>query len=472
MLKKFISITLTLALIASLAPMVPVSAADETTSADTVLFESDFEALTPGKTFGGGSAVQAGSEATYLSLGSGVNAEIVTMSDADGGITNAVKISTIPATDIKWSETPGSMRITYAGFTAPTSGILVTELKVYIPAKVNSGGEEIPVDLQSIYAAPFAKGNGYFGVGKSSVKNEYTKLDGAFVYGGWTKLKYVHNLDTGTAYAYVNGEYVAKRGSLGGTSSRLQIRGKHDNLSTDEHIIFDDFKFYVPAPAAASSDLAGETEAPIRVSPVVTYDREIMDIPSASNVTVTRVSDGANIPVSDVTLAGDKKTITVDIAENLDYSASYRVSVTGLTDTGYVPASDYTFTFTTKPQPAITMADPEFYNDTLGDSSVAVTSLEDGLIRASYELTNNHATDSKDVFFFAVLRDGGKLSGIQFKQVTIPALGANTFNVAFDVDDYANQSIDIYAWDSMTTRNALMPMYSISADGITATSVE
>lgn len=468
MLKKFISIILTLALIASLAPAMLVSAADEAASAENVLFEADFEAFSSGEVFAG-KAVKAGSEKTYLSLGTNVNAEIVTMSDADGGTTQAVKITTNPVTE-GIDTTSGSMRINYGGYVAPTSGILITEFKIYTPAKINSDGGEINNDIKRFYAVPFVKRDGVIGVG--SAIDKYTTLPGALVYGGWTKLKFIQNLDTGVAYAFVNGELSKTRESMGDTTSRIQINSRYNPLNTDEHIIFDDFKFYVPASAQGSSSLAGSTEAPIRVSPAISFDKEIKGTPSVSNVTVTKVSDSSPVTVDDVILSSDKKSITVDLAENLEYATSYRVTVSGLTDTEYASIPDYTFTFTTKPQPVITMADPEFYNDTLGDSSVAVTSLENGLIRASYELTNNHATDSKDVFFFAVLRDGGKLAAIQFKQVTIPALGANTFNVAFDVDDYANQAIDIYAWDSMTTRNALMPMYSISDSGITATSVE
>ncbi len=467
MLKKFLSIILTLTMLASLAPAIFVSAADAPASAETVLFDVDFEAHSSGQTFAG-QAVRAGSEETYLSLGGNVNAEIVTMSDADGGTTQAVKITTNPVAAA--STTDGSFRVNYGGYIPPTSGILVTEFKIYIPAQVDSGGELINNDIKRFYAVPFVKRDGVIAVG--SAIDKYTALPDALVYGGWTKLKFIQNLDTGEAHAFVNGEYSKTRADTGSTTTRIQINSRYNYLNTDEHIIFDDFKFYVPAPAVASSALADSTDASIRVSPVVTFDKELRGTPSVSNVTVTKVSDGSTVTVNDVTLASDKKAITVDIGENLEYSTSYSVTVSGLTDTGYVPVDDYTFTFTTKPQPVITMADPEFYNDTFGDSSVAVTSLENGLIRASYELTNNHATDTKDVFFFAVLRNDGKLAAIQFKNVSIPAGSGDTFNVAFDVDDYANQAIDIYAWDNMTDKNALMPMYSISAEGITATSVE
>lgn len=468
MFKKFLSIILTLALMASIAQSVLVSAADApNASADTVLFDVDFEAHSSGEVFAG-KAVKAGSESTYLSLGGNVNAEIVTMSDADGGTTQAVKITTNPVAAA--STTDGSFRVNYGGYAAPTSGILITEFKIYIPAQVNSGGELINNDIKRFYAIPFVKRDDVIAVG--SAIDKYTALPSALVYGGWTKLKFIQNLDTGVAYAFVNGEFSKTRASMGDTTTRIQINSRYNYRNTDEHIIFDDFKFYVPASAVGSSPLADSTKASVKANPVVTFDRELKDTPSVSNVTVTKVSDGSAVTVNDVTLASDKKTITVDIGENLEYGTSYRVTVSGLTDTGYIPVDDYTFTFTTKPQPVITMEDPEFYCDTIGDTSVPVTSTENGNIRATYSVTNNSPSEAKDVFFFAVLRDEGKLVDIQFKHASIPALTSDTYNVAFNIDDYENQSIDIYAWDSLNGKNALVSSYTISSAGITTTAVE
>lgn len=116
-------------------------------------------------------------------------------------------------------------------------------------------------------------------------------------------------------------------------------------------------------------------------------------------------------------------------------------------------------------------AEPVFVKEELGVKGTTVTALENGDIRVSYTIKSTH-TEDKEAFMFAVLRTDGKLQSMQYKKLSLSPLTTNTFNVAFNIDDYENQSIEIYTWDSLSGKTALTSSYTISADGITSSSAE
>ncbi len=475
MTNKFISIILSVILIAGLFPAMSVSASNP----DTVLFEADFEAYSSGEVFNevfAGDIVRAGEEAYYFTLGGAVKAQIVTMPGYDNNApTQAMKISTKPAA--MENSTDGQFRINYQGFTPPTTGIMVTELKVYTPARVNSGGKIVNNDIQRFYASPFVKRDDVFGAGSEISK--YEAVAGVN-YGGWTKLTYIQNLDTGNISAYVNDEFVGYSVYTNNktTTTRIQINRRYNDMNTEEHIIFDDFKFYVPSVTTASSGYKDAEEVSVKVNPTIDFSKKLLntsingnDTISASNAEVINMSDGSSVSVNELVISSDGKSLMVDIDDVLDYATDYRIRLTGLLDMYGAVIPDYTFSFTTREQPAFSLSEPVFVNEEIGKGT-AVTALEKGNIRTSYSVTNNHNTQSKDVFMFAVLKQNGKLQSVQYKKLSLLPLSTNTFNVAFYIDDYENQSIETYVWDSLSGKSALASSYTISADGITSTSAE
>lgn len=116
-------------------------------------------------------------------------------------------------------------------------------------------------------------------------------------------------------------------------------------------------------------------------------------------------------------------------------------------------------------------AEPVFVQQELGVKGTTVTALVNGDISVSYTIKSTH-TEDKEAFMFAVLRTDGKLKGMQFEKLSLSHNKSNTFNAAFHIDDYENQSIEIYAWDSLSGKTALTSSYTISADGITSTSAQ
>ena len=116
-------------------------------------------------------------------------------------------------------------------------------------------------------------------------------------------------------------------------------------------------------------------------------------------------------------------------------------------------------------------AEPVFVQQEFGTIGTPVTALVNGDVSVSYTIKSTH-TEDKEAFMFAVLRTGGKLKGMQFEKLSLSPLATNTFNVAFHIDDYENQSIEIYVWDSLSGKTALTSSYTISADGITTTAAE
>lgn len=126
---------------------------------------------------------------------------------------------------------------------------------------------------------------------------------------------------------------------------------------------------------------------------------------------------------------------------------------------------------------SFTSSDVSFYKESISDGgavnsrSVKITRLEDAQIRLSRSITNN-TNATKTVMFFAVLRENGKLKDMQFKIVDVQPSKTEMFNAGFLADDFENQSIETYIWDSFSGRNALAPLWSITSTGITTTKTE
>ena len=477
MTNKLISIILSVVLIAGIFPAIA-----QAESEDTIVFQADFEAFSSGEVFNenfAGATIRHAEEPHYFSLGKAVKGEIVKMTGYDGKPTNALKITTKPASA---STTDGAYRLNYYGFTPPTSGIYVAELKVYTPEQtVNSDGETVYNDISRVHGSPFIKDKNYYGSGYAT--GQY-KTVVPVNYGGWVKLKYVQNLDTGCVSVYVNDE-LKKFNALTDNKTiakRLQIYSRYNYLNTDEALIFDDFNFYVPSVTTASSVYSEAEEVSVNVNPTVDFSQELYDpslsgapVISASNAEVTDIVTGSKVAVRDVMLSADRKKVTVDIKDPLGYSTKYEVKLTGLKDMYGADIPEYKFTFTTKPQPPFSVSEPVFTKENIGvkeSTGEVITSLENGHINASYTVVNNSTTDVKDVFMFVVLREGRKLRSIQYKDITLEPLSQNTFNAGFNIDDSQNQSIETYVWDSLSGKIALGSSYTITADGVTTTATE
>jgi hypothetical protein len=193
---------------------------------------------------------------------------------------------------------------------------------------------------------------------------------------------------------------------------------------------------------------------------------------SVSNVEMA-TSDGTPVAIDSVSLSADKKILTIDPADELSWSTVYKVKVKNLVNLYQEKIPDYTFSFTVMDEPPFASAEPVFKNhydfSTKNQPAEEIYFLENGYISASYGITNNHDTDEKDVFMFAILRDGKALKAIEFKQGKVNPRQTLTLNAGFEIDDFSSQSIEIYIWDNLSDKNALAPSYVITKDGITST---
>lgn len=483
--KKFISILLSLVLILGV-----MSCPTYAESAQrTVLYEENFENFTQktfNQNFTGATAttydIADATETERLSLGNFYQADIVEMPGYDGKTTEVVKI-TGNSNATNWTTTAGAARITLSGLSSKlseiTSGTLVYELKMYVPADINSGGEPISQTFSTMVMSPIVKSGDYYGVGTSYDSSNKSNI-ATMAKGQWHKFTYVLLLDESRVIVYHNDTMTSyKVREVKSKGYRFQVIYKPANEGS--HIIFDDIKVWHTSGSLtndgltlASSNLDGASDVSRLVKPQVTFDEMLLDKDTISTANVTMASsDGTPVAIDSVSVSADKKTLTIDPAEDLSWSTVYTVTVKNLLNIYQEKVADYSFNFTVMDEPPFASGEPVFtqLNDfvTINQSPSEVSSLENGFINASYTITNNHDTDSKDVLMFAVLREDGALKALDFKQGTISPRGTLTLNAGFEIDDYENQSIEIFIWDDFVNRNALAPSYVISKDGIETT---
>lgn len=490
MIKKFISIALSLVLIFSVMACPSLAEASER----TVLYEEDFEDFSKkvfNENFTGATAttydITDDTEKNRLNLGKFYQADIVEMPGYDGQPTEVIKITgDSNATD--WTTTAGSARITFSGLSGQlseiTSGTIVYELKMYVPADINSGGEAITQSFSTMVMSPIVKSGDYYGVGTSYDSSSKSNI-ATLAKGQWHKLTYVLLLDEQRVIVYHNDEMTSyKVRKVSSKGYRFQVIYKPTYEGS--HIIFDDVKVWhtngsysIDGLTAVSSDLKDATDVSRLVKPQVKFSEMLIDkvtdsgaTVSKDNVTITS-ADGTVVEVDSVSLSADKKTLTIIPAAELTWSTTYSVTVKNLINLYQEKISDYTFSFTVMDEPPFASTEPVFTKiedfETRNQTGSEISNIENGYISANYTITNNHDSEAKDAFMFAILRDNGALKAIEFKQSRVAPRQTLTFNAGFNIDDAYNQSIEIYIWDNLSDRNALAPSYIITKDGISST---
>ncbi|MBR3933806.1 MAG: Ig-like domain-containing protein [Clostridia bacterium] len=490
MTNKILSLILSIILVTSLVGVTSVSAQ---TAERTVLYEEDFQNFST-KVFNDGftasgtnyNIADADSKAR-LNLGKFFKAEIVEMTGYDGKPTEAVKITgNHNATD--WTTSAGAGRITLSGLQTAlsniTSGTLVYEYKVYSPNAINSAGETINMDIRQYYMSPIVKTNDYYGVG-SSYDNASKSNIQTLTTGEWHKFTYVLLLDESRVLVYHNDELVSyKVREVTTKGYRFQV--PYRSSVEGAHIIFDDFKVWHTTGTSiadgltqVTSSLNGVSDASRSAKPQFIFSEMLLDKESSTvdTVSVDNVemvsSDGTPVAIDSVSLSADKKTLTVDPADELSWSTTYKVKLKNLLNIYQEKIADYEISFTVMDEPPFALVEPVFTQvtdlTTQYQEPQGITALENGYINAKYGIVNNHDTDDKNVLMFAVLREDGALKAIEFKQATIKPRGSVEFNAGFEIDDYRNQSIELFVWDNFADKNALAVSYVLDSNGITST---
>lgn len=489
MYKKIISIIISLVLIACTfaCPSFAESAQRN------VLYEENFENFTT-KAYNTNFSVSAANydildanDAKRLNIGSFFKTDVVEVTGYDGQTTEAVKI-TGNSNATGWGATSGQARITFSGLSGKlseiTSGTIVYEMKMYVPADINSDGEAISQSFSTMVMSPIVKSGNYYGVGTSYDTSSKSNI-ATLAKGQWHKLTYVLLLDEKRVIVYHNDTMTSyKVREVSSKGYRFQVIYKPTYEGS--HIIFDDVKVWHTSGSlstdgltAVSSDLNGATDVSRHIKPQVEFNEMLIDKVTDSGATVSvsnvemATSDGTPVAIDSVSLSADKKILTIDPADELSWSTVYKVKVKNLVNLYQEKIPDYTFSFTVMDEPPFASTEPVFKNhydfSTKNQPAEEIYFLENGYISASYGITNNHDTDEKDVFMFAILRDGKALKAIEFKQGKVNPRQTRTLNAGFEIDDFSSQSIEIYIWDNLSDRNALAPSYIITKDGITST---
>ncbi len=485
--KKIISIIISLVLIACTfaCPSFAESAQR------TVLYEENFENFTTKSfntgftTSGNNYSITDSGEIARLNVGNFFETDIVEMTGYNGQTTEAVKITGNPNAS-GWDSTAGQARITFSGLSGKlseiTSGTIVYEMKMYVPADINSGGEAISQSLGTMVMSPIIKYGDMYAVGSATDKR--TNI-ATLTKGEWHKLTYVLLLDESRVLVYHNDVLASyKVREVSSKGYRFQVISKAANEGS--HIILDDIKVWHTEGSlskegltGAFSTLDGAVDVSRHVKPQVEFSEMLLDKVTDSGATVSAAnvematSDGAPVAIDSVSLSADKKTLTINPADELSWSTVYKVKFKNLLNVYQEKIADYEISFKVMDEPPYASVEPVFtkLNDftTPNQPAEEISFLENGYINANYAIINNHDSDEKDVFMFAVLRDSGALKAIEFKQTKIKPRQTLEFNAGFEIDDYTNQSIEIYIWDNLTSRNALVPSYVITKDGIETT---
>lgn len=478
MKKKILSLILSMVVIVGAMPvmnLLTVSAAGGTS-----YLADDFEAFTVGDVFVN-SAVTESNLSTYektftnitdnsninnWKIGRDVKAEIVNVTGMDGDTSNkAMKLSLWRGGGIG-AGTTHPVRFGHTKGTAPSSGTLVTEMKIYYP-----GGED--------------KGFFRFMMGEMFLAENVLrqqKSSGAHIgdlkKGAWNKITLVTNIvgsSKKTVY-YINDKVVSYN-ELDYAYSynytfRFEVAGTKD--ITKEYLIIDDVNwYYSPSATTVSSTFPAvdATEVSRAAKPTFTFNEKLLDweYNSAASAVINNVTDGTTVGAT-LSQSADDKTLTVTPATTLDYGKEYSVSLIGVKDMYDAAVTVAPITFTTKEQSKFDVSEPTFTNEKLftGIAGTRITKLESGTISCSYSVTNND-TSAKPVLMLVVLKENDVLKNFQFKTVTLATGETAEFNGGFVVGDAANTVIEIYTWDSLVGMNPLGAMYHIDADGIDST---
>ncbi len=508
MTKKFLSLVLSLALVVGLMPVMGVQA--EAVAPVQQLTE-DFENFTQdawfNEDFSGTSNVENGDGDTQLTVGTYLKAKIVSMDGYNGETTKAIDIYTdsgalnANGTALGWPNDKATVRLTYkGGFEQPVSGKYVMEFRVFVPGPENG----VKRSFTHIIAGPclitMYDSNIGFKIGTGTASNQ-SEIYSYGDYNKWYKLTYVYEVDViendtthaNAASLYVDDVLVGYRENIssytkGGMAFAkfLRIYQRSNPAGSDdvakEHIIFDDFNFYIPGTTTPSSNFAGYEDVKTTDNITVDFDNMILnttvnDEPTVSSDCVHMTDSAGNtVEIESVTASADCKSIIIEPKYDLAAATEYSVTVSGLLDMYSQDIEDYSFTFkTAEPNPIIMESAPTFTKENLfamNSQGTSISALQNGYISANYTIKNTHATASKNVLMIVVLKTGDTISGFQFKDATLPAGESLTFKGGFNVTDAENQSIECYTWNSLYGMTPLADKYTITASGVTSTGVD
>ena len=403
-----------------------------------------------------------------------IGAKIVSVEGYDGQMTQALKIYIL---DNSTNYNDGNRRIYLnnpAGYEAPTSGIAVSEFKIKNDSIKQFGGL-------------FRKESGSSSINYSTKENSIGYHDA-----NWTKIKVVHDIETGNTISYVNdvmttyhkytgdtGIFMTRFANIVGDS--FQYKVTEGFVPGQDYMLVDDFNFYyAPAATAVSETFPanGAEGAKFATEPSVTFTHPLMNVITDVSVgegvtapTTVVTTDNAEVEViecadesklgeveiEEVTLSNGNKTLNIVPAEDFPSNAKIQVTVSGLKDDMGRDIAEVVYTFTTMEVITLT-GTPVFKKENLVFSEgTTITSLENGYISCKYELTNESATSDVNVLYYAVLKVNDVVTSFQFKPATIAKGGKATFNGGFTVKDAENSVIEVYVWDGFQNMTSLVP---------------
>ena len=467
MKNRFLSLMLLVVMVASLIPATGALAAGGTT-----YLVDDFEGFTVGDIYTDSSATEDLTDDngdTKWSRGKNVKVEVVSLPGVDGKTTKALRLSPNYAN-------PGGNGVDRLNLkpesSAPKTGVYVMSVDIYAEPDDADGNGRV---LKNWTFGPFRKYLGNLrGPSDSSAVSTFSG-------GKWTSVTVVVDLgktENNTLY-YVDGELL-KYNAYTYTSSfpgYLVLKNVYSSRER-EGVIIDNVNFwYAPDATTLNSDFADSLTVAANSQITVSSNNPILEYPlaegstlSLANVKMTK-SSGSEVKLSSVMLDEECKTLTIDTAYDLDKGETYSVELKGLVDEYGRVIEDYTFSFTTADDNLIEVKEtPKFVKQYLfqpGNTGVELRALENGYISASHTVRNNSATRTQEAIIVCVLKENAEIKYFQFKTGTLTPGEELTFNGGFNVDNAAEQSIEIYVWDTMSGMTPLAEKYTINKNGIT-----
>lgn len=492
MKSKFLSLMLLVVMFASLIPVTGAYAAGGATY--TV---DDFESYDVGVYSNAQSPLMVDGVKKWT-INSSVKVEVFETIGIDGKATKALKYINQAGGDSSISENIYRL----VAQRSPENSLSTTELSghvwvqetdIFLPENVTLSDGSI--DVKRPYKATIGYGAGVEGeylyvyaknTGKKIESGKWYNIKTAFDFTDYAddnkNLKYTVYVDDEPVAHGTTSSSKAGSAYLGyyiiGSSKRVSTTTDAVGGFNDIYFAFDNLHAYTdPDTVVASSDFEGLNTVAVNTEPTVDFDDTILVLPtadgstlSAANIEMTK-SNGEVFEVASVSASEDYKSITIVPEADFDKGETYTVKVTGIIDRYGRVIEDYTFSFTTAEDNLIEVKEaPKFVKQYLfqpGNNAEEINALENGYISVTHNVRNNSVSKVQDVILMCVLKENAEIKYFQFKNDTLSPGAELTFNGGFKIDNAAEQSIELYVWDTMSGMTPLAEKYVINKDGIT-----
>ncbi len=442
MFKKLMAMILTTVVFAGLLVVAPVAA-----FVGTDWVDDDFEGYSTAEV------------TANWTVGSSIDAEVVSVTGHDGNPTNALKVVLNTAT------TSGSSanRLTTQK-TTPSSDVLVQEARIFMPEETETEAE---IRMFRFGAARFRPGR------VVALGNDSNTMISYYPQGEWFKVTVVYDFANTNYIAYLN-DTLAFNGSFDSSNpssivNRFEFFAKTDN-DKENYVYIDDVKWYAPAETsiASVSPEDGETGVSVGTSVTVNFDEKVLSSSvSDTAVTVTKSGETEAVQVDEMTISPDGKSVILTFSDVLDNEAVYNVSTSGLKDKYGQDIADFSSEFVTAALPQIEVSTPVFSRLKLGAGGglTVINQLSAGIINCSLSITNN-GTLTQNTIMMVCLKKNDELHGFVFSMGEIQPGQTYPLSGGFSLrSDYADYKIEVFVWDSLDGMIPLAQKYVIDTSG-------